>query len=338
MNQALIDKIIGAVLYEGYLLYPYRPSIKNTQRWTFGGLYPRAYGGQPSSSEGCSMQCQCLVVGDLNTRIELVVGFLHLIERKIESTSGQQSPSARLSDRWPFDSWQEAMERKVAVEAEQIDQLLSKPRRSPFVFPAQTNLDLLQSSSDEFGAAASREQRAVQGLIELSAEPIDKVAPDRHVFRLTVRVSNETPLDAAQRQSRDEALLTSLASTHLLLSAQHGEFVSLIDPPAGLREAASSCDNERCWPILVGEPSDRSTMLAPPIILYDYPEIAPESPGALFDSTEIDEILTLRIMTLTDAEKAAMAMADPRARALLERVESLPPEQLLALHGVTRDA
>lgn len=338
MNQALIDKIIGAVLYEGYLLYPYRPSIKNTQRWTFGGLYPRSHRGEPSSSEGYSMQCQCLLIGDLNTRIELVVGFLHLIERKIESTSGQQSPGTRLSDRWPFDSWQETIERKVTIEAAPIDQLLRKARCSPFAFPAQTSVDSLQSSSDDFVTAAAREQRAVQGLIELSVEPIDKVAPDRQVFRLTARVSNETPLDEAQRQSRHDALLSSLASTHLLLSARTGEFVSLIDPPTGLREAASTCDNKRCWPILLGEPSDRSTMLAPPIILYDYPEISPESPGGLFDSTEIDEILTLRIMTLTDTEKVAMATADPRARALLERVESLPPEQLLALHGVTRDA
>ncbi len=338
MNQALIDKIIGAVLYEGYLLYPYRPSIKNTLRWTFGGLYPRSYGGVPSSSEGCSMQCQCLVVGDLNTRIELVVGFLHLIERKMESTSGQQAPGAGLNDKRPFDSWQEAMERKVPIEAAPIDQLLGKAHCSPFAFPAQTNVDSLEPSPDDFVAAAPREQRAVQGLIELSAEPLDKVAPDRQAFKLTARVSNETPLNEAQRQSRHEALLSSLASTHLLVSARTGEFVSLIDPPTGLREAALTCNNTRCWPILVGDPSDHSTMLAPPIILYDYPEIASESPGALFDSTEIDEILTLRIMTLTDAEKAAMAMADPRARALLERVESLPPEQLLALHGVTRDS
>ena len=43
MNQALVDRIVNAVLYEGYLLYPYRPSVKNRQRWTFGGLYPRSY-------------------------------------------------------------------------------------------------------------------------------------------------------------------------------------------------------------------------------------------------------------------------------------------------------
>ena len=77
-------------------------------------------------------------------------------------------------------------------------------------------------------------------------------------------------------------------------------------------------------------------MLSSPIILYDYPQIAPESPGDLFDATEIDEILTLRILTLTEDEKRAMSDVDDRARALLERTESLAREQLMGLHGTIR--
>jgi hypothetical protein len=90
------------------------------------------------------------------------------------------------------------------------------------------------------------------------------------------------------------------------------------------------------WPVLVGEPGDKRTMLAAPIILYDYPQIAPESPGDLFDATEIDEILTLRILTLTDDEKQAMAGLDERVRAVLQRTESLAPAQLRELHGAMR--
>jgi hydrogenase maturation protease len=77
-------------------------------------------------------------------------------------------------------------------------------------------------------------------------------------------------------------------------------------------------------------------MLSSPIILYDYPKIAPESAGALFDGTEIDEILTLRIMTLTDQEKMEMASTDERAKEILERTESMPPEQFMKLHGILR--
>jgi hypothetical protein len=88
--------------------------------------------------------------------------------------------------------------------------------------------------------------------------------------------------------------------------------------------------------VLVGAEGERTMLLASPIILYDYPQIAPESPGNLFDGTEIDEILTLRIMTMTDEEKREMGATDARARALLDRTESLDQEQLMALHGTLR--
>jgi len=76
--------------------------------------------------------------------------------------------------------------------------------------------------------------------------------------------------------------------------------------------------------------------LSSPIILYDYPQIAPESAGELFDSTEIDEILTLRILTLTDEEKREMRNLDDRGRRILERTETMPLEQLMKLHGAVR--
>ncbi|HUC30940.1 MAG TPA: hypothetical protein VMR80_15190, partial [Candidatus Acidoferrum sp.] len=80
----------------------------------------------------------------------------------------------------------------------------------------------------------------------------------------------------------------------------------------------------------------RDTMLASPIILYDYPQIAPESAGDLFDGTEIDEILSLRIMTLTDEEKREIRASDDRARQILERTENMPAEQFMKLHGTVR--
>ncbi|HET7518892.1 MAG TPA: hypothetical protein VFN05_14640, partial [Actinomycetes bacterium] len=73
-----------------------------------------------------------------------------------------------------------------------------------------------------------------------------------------------------------------------------------------------------------------------PIILYDHPTIAPESPGDLFDATEIDEILTLRTMALTDAEKREARATDERAAAIIDRVDTMPPEMLERLHGAVR--
>jgi hypothetical protein len=108
-------------------------------------------------------------------------------------------------------------------------------------------------------------------------------------------------------------------------------FLSQIDPPLWAAAAAKACRNEHTWPVLVGE-----VMLSAPIILYDHPVIAPESPGDFFDSTEIDELLTLRTMTLTDEEKRAARATDPRAAELLDRVDTMPPEVLERLHGAVR--
>lgn len=158
-------------------------------------------------------------------------------------------------------------------------------------------------------------------------------------WKLSIEVCNTTALDEPERTSRDDALRHALCSTHLVLRSSGGEFVSAIDPPNDARALVESCRGVGLWPVLAGKPGARDTLLAAPIILYDYPELAPESPGDFFDGTEIDELLTLRILTLTDEEKRAIADGDPRGRALLERTEALGLAQLGGLHGrLRRDA
>jgi hypothetical protein len=116
---------------------------------------------------------------------------------------------------------------------------------------------------------------------------------------------------------------------------EDGEFISLMDPPEKLKRLAEECDNVKTWPVLAGE-RDRRTILSSPIILYDYPQIAPESPGDLFDGGEIDQLLTLSILSLTDEEKEEARATDPRAREILDRSESLTEEDLMGLHGAVR--
>jgi hypothetical protein len=130
--------------------------------------------------------------------------------------------------------------------------------------------------------------------------------------------------------------MRALVSTHTLLSISGGEFVSLLDPPTEAAEAAARCRQDRCWPVLAGSPGSTDVVLGAPIILYDYPQIAEQSPGDLFDATEIDEILTLRILTLSDAEKEELRRTDERGRELLERCERLTGDELLGLHGTLR--
>jgi hypothetical protein len=153
-------------------------------------------------------------------------------------------------------------------------------------------------------------------------------------FRVTVRITNTTPWGGEDRES---TLKQTFVSTHTALEVEGGEFVSLIDPPKELREAAQGCENLKTWPVLVGEEEERNMMLSAPIILYDYPQIAPESPGDLFDGTEIDQMLILNVLNLTDEEKEEMRASDPRGREILERCESLSSEELMKLNGTFRE-
>jgi hypothetical protein len=267
MNRKLVEDIANAVLYEGYMLYPYRRSaVKNQQRFNFGVLYPPAFG------DSSSMRTECLAEMCNDAKLNVTVRFLQLFERE--------------------DKWQEAQERSVSIAG-------------PFAF------------------------EPVRGVVEIQKQRLAD-----GVFRIRVGVSNITALEAGA--TRDQALLHSLVSAHTILEIEGGAFISLLDPPEEWKQAAAECNNVGTWPVLVGEPGVRGTMLSSPIILYDYPQIAPESAGSLFDGTEIDEILTLRIMTLTDQEKIEMAEGDARAREILARTESMPPEQLMKMHGALR--
>jgi hypothetical protein len=152
---------------------------------------------------------------------------------------------------------------------------------------------------------------------------------------LQVRVENRTEDDPAPAV-REDALPTALVAAHVIMSVSGGQFISMTDPPEWAKPAVAECQNTGSWPVLA-EPGDgRQVMLAAPIILYDHPELAPESPGELYDGTEIDEILTLRTLALSDAEKTEARATDPRAAALIDRVESLDAQTMERLHGTIR--
>jgi hydrogenase maturation protease len=221
------------------------------------------------------------------------------------------------------DGWQEAVEREISVPELLIAVLLGG-MTSTFMFPSQTSVDRERDGTVE------RRQEAIAGTIVISAESVGE-----KLFRVSVHVQNMTPMEVPAAD-RDAALSQSLVSTHTILGVKGGAFVSLLEPPPELQELAADCKNVGAWPVLVGEPGQRDTVLASPIILYDYPQIAPESPGDLFDGTEIDEILSLRIMTLTDEEKREIRESDDRTRQILERTDAMPAEQFMKLHGAMR--
>jgi hydrogenase maturation protease len=307
MNAKLVEDVANAVLYEGYLLYPYRASaVKNRRRWNFGVVCPAAFvESQRGGSDSSTMRIECLARGRaVNVRMRL----LHLVTRESLHESGGAS-----------DSWQEAAECDVSLQSLDLLALTSHPRLRPFEF-AERN--------DRNDDGALRRRAPIEGWISVQAEQLFD-----GWFRLRIQIDNTTPF---RGEDREKALLQSFVSTHAILQVEDGEFASLLDPPEALADAAAHCRQEGAFPVLAGEPGSRDAMLASPVILYDYPQIAPESPGALFDGTEIDEILSLRILTLTAEEKQQMREVDDFARQILERTESLTPEQFLKMHGVLR--
>jgi hypothetical protein len=328
MNEKLVEEIANAVLYEGYMLYPYRASsVKNRQRWNFGVVYPRNYSELQKGSDPWKTETECLVTGNEETKIKVKVRFLHGISRISAATES----SAVAGGESPMQAWQEAAERDVTVGLVALGELLGEAVEHSFTLPANKISEEIAAANGRAAQTILRTQEAVTGHVRLTGERLKE-----GVYRIALVVANDTELDDPGDATRERAVMRSLLSAHSILSVDSGEFVSLLETPEEFCEFRAGCKNVGTWPVLVGEDGQRDAMLSSPIILYDYPQIAPESAGDLFDGTEIDEILALRILTLTEGEKQEMREGDERARQILERTEAMPEEQFMKLHGVLR--
>jgi hypothetical protein len=348
MNAKLVEDIANAVLYEGYMLYPYRPSsVKNRQRWNFGVVYPKPYSELQSGADNWFMHTECLATGSSSLRLRIKVRFLQAVTKTIGELKIplQDWPENLRNDHEPvfqivetlqvgdktLQAWQEAIEREIVVAPFGPGTTDGTSHTVTQFFRGEKELEPVRAPDGRISALIVRTKEAVAVQIEAGIERLwDGLS------KVTVRISNVTDTSGSTSVSRDEALMHSLLSAHTILGISGGEFVSLLDPPESLKDALSACKNVGTWPVLAGEEGQRDGMLSSPIILYDYPQIAPESPGNLFDGTEIDEILALRILTLTEEEKNEMRSADDRGRQILERTEALPPEHFMKLHGVLR--
>jgi hypothetical protein len=275
----VVRQIADAVLYEGYMLWPYRRSaLKNQHRFTIGGLYPPRYANRSSDRSRASFEF--LLEGDL-PHLQLELRCLLPLDR-----NGNRD---------------EARETTTIFEDISAETVTAETFR----------LETVEAS--------------------LHVEPMILRSGLR---RIRVALANRSEWEG---DSRDEALWHTLAAAHLVARTRDGAFVSTIDPPSEYAREAAACRQDGLWPVLVGEPGDRSTLLAAPIILEDYPRVSPESPGDTFDGCEIDELLVHSIRALTDQEKREIREGDPRARAILERADALPREMLARLHGTLRE-
>jgi hypothetical protein len=318
MSFTTVEKIADAVLFEGYILYPYRASaIKNRQRWNFGTLFPRAFAEAQTSAESWSFHAEVLVQTHPKASAEQTSSAQAAIDARVRFL--QLVPSSKSEK----NAWEEGFARSRTVAPICLEHLCHG---------FEYQFDLSSLSGEEIDPAPVA--FSAPGCLGILALRADRLSGE--LFRLSIDFRNETPIENPDQLSRVQALSLAFTSAHLLLHATNASFVSVLDPQPQFAELVASCANRGVFPVLTGEQGESSCMLLSPIILYDYPQIAPESAGDFFDGTEMDEMLALRVMTLTEAEQEEMRRGDQHARAILERLETLPQEHLLRVHGAVR--
>jgi hypothetical protein len=327
-------QVADAILYEGYLLYPYRGSArKNQSRFQFGVLMPPAY-RDVDDCEPSASQTECLLECPDDAVVTVVARFLHLQRRQVEAEDG--SGGFRAVDAVQVDgseviTWDEAAEREHR-ETAPIATLLADGVDAAFDVAGSESAELLTDGRGRTVGRLVRRQAPLTAMIRLRA---DRLPGPYGGLRLRVTIENRTRPDGPLRR-REDGLRLALIAAHALIHVPGGKFLSLTDPPEWAEPYAAACVNTGTWPVLAGPDECRELVLSSPVILYDHPRVAAESAGELFDSTEIDEILTLRTLALTEQEKREARATDPRAAALLDRLDDLPPEMLERMHGAIR--
>lgn len=315
-------RLADALLYEGYVLYPYRASaVKNRLRWPFGAVMPAAY-AEAHRDEAAEMWTDCLVEAGRSPALSVRLRFLQVQSRTVEDAAG---PLERLpSPDGPLVAWDEGVAREWDLPSVDLRGLGSGERAFDFT---------CEGGCEDEAAGGGR---VVRRRWPLAARVTLSAASAGPLLRVRVRVRNTGDWPRERGQDRTAAACGALVSLHLLLAVDEGAFVSLLDPPAWAAEAAAGCERRGAWPVLVGPAGARDEMLASPILLHDHPAVADESPLDLCDATEIDEILLLRVRALTEEEKREARATDPRAAGIVDRADALTGEDLLRLHGGRR--
>ncbi|WP_158887249.1 hypothetical protein [Amycolatopsis anabasis] len=277
-------KAVGdAVLYEGYLLYPYRATAaKSKVRWQWGVLMPPSFTAT-DLGEHASSRTECVLEARPDSTLRVTARFLQAQERVAQELAGYQFvdvPSLTVGGT-EYTTWDEAVEREVDAEL-RVSDLLAHPVEVPFSVAGTERYERVGSA-----ARLIRRTRPLSGVLKMSASSLD--GPPGGV-RLRVDLRNTSDW-AEPVPTRKAALHHALLAAHLVLALDPGQFLSLLDPPDWARTAADDCVNTRTWPVLIGGTERASAVLSSPIILYDDPEIGADGAGELFGTTEIDEIM-----------------------------------------------
>lgn len=324
--------IADAVLYEGYLLYPYRAnSTKNQCRWQFGVLGPPG-AAESGLGEEHELSTQFLIRYALGcpTTLTMAVRFLQHQHRQAETATGNSKFVAvdeLITSEGPHLTWDEAVEHEIF-----LDPICLGHKGSEQTWTIPLNASATLSTEEYDTGRLVRTRYPLHAQLVVNTTPTAIGAHPEEYCLMSVSITNT----GAPAADKEDALARSFIGTHIIAHIDGGHFISLLEPPEHARSAIAQCTHHRCFPVLTGQSGDDDLLLISPIILYDYPEIAAQSAGALYDSTEIDEILTLRVLTMTDQEKAQARATDPLAAHIIERCETMSPQQMQQLHGVLR--
>jgi hypothetical protein len=322
--------VANAVLYEGYILYPYTASAgKNRIRWQFGVVVPQEYAAA-GTGEPADAQTEVLLEYQSNAHVEILVRFLQVEARIVEAWNGvafERTQSLVVDDKWHL-TFDEGVEREVRIH---VRPALQSKTSIPIAFRAEEKIEELFDADGRLMGRVVRKRWPLSGTLAVECEHLT-TAPKLEKVR--VRVENSSEVVPGERSS---ALRTAFVSTHTLLHVTNGRFLSVLDPPEGLAEASGALRNLHTWPVLVGDqsvdPQRSQLVLSSPIILYDFPAVAPQSEADTCDSLEIDELMMLSVRSLSDAERAEAKATDPRAKAIVERAERFDADELSRLHG-----
>jgi hypothetical protein len=327
--------VADAVLYEGYLLYPYRAtSSKNQIRWQFGVLGPPE-ASERGIGEPATMQSEFLIrtqstgSSTRDVRLTAQLRFLQRQTRAVEQATGDKFvPVPELTvgpARWL--TWDEAVEQEIVLGPWSLDEMAAG-RREMVAQEGGADVEVLRDPRGEVSGRLIRRRHDLMARVSVHTT---EVAED--CWKVSLGIENVAAVPADQ----DAAIADSFIGTHVVIVAEGASFLSAANPPADMVDATAQLEQHRCWPVLAGPATQSEILLVTPIIVEDHAEVAPQSAGALFDSTEIDEILTLRVMTLTDEEKAEARATDPKAAEIIDRCDQMTPQQLQDLHGILRN-
>lgn len=323
--------VANAVLYEGYILFPYTASAKkNRIRWQFGVIVPEAYAAR-GTGEAAEAQTEILLECGGATRATVLVRFLQVEARCVQANVGFdfESVESLEVDGTRYVSFDEGIEREIEVRLDPA----AESTAAPIAFAGDERVETLRGADGAVRGRVMRRRWPLHGAVRVECEAVPSLPELRKV---RVRVTNRSAVVPGERSS---ALRTAFVSTHLLLHATDGAFLSVLDPPERAAATTVSLANRHTWPVLVGDAaldSQRSPLaLSSPIILYDFPAVATQSEGDTCDATEIDELMMLSVRSLSDEERDEARATDPRARAIVERAERFGAGELESLHGTS---